>query len=252
MLFVQPGRQTARSRLLCYVLVLIGVLSLSSCRSKDLDSERGEGDHDGVNAIQPKDPIFLDFRRNFKQLVSTSHELTLPVSIVGQPKGARWLPIIQQDCVFSAAAGKNVPQVTLTWNEVPQPATLQVAETNLPPTRLRFDLSLHFQGLEQNEYSSALSTDTLKRFVLPSNSTLVSNTDALLVTGPSLFPKLVSFHAQTITPPGSSQSVSRQTLVMSEFAQGLAYRLRRARFGGQQWNEDGQLSFSTPVCPQDF
>ena len=122
----------------------------------------------------------------------------MAVPVVGTPKQEQAVPepIIFSECVFSPEAHGYVPLVTITWNEpvgqvVETPAALAQQRQGEVHVR-RFDLGLHHDPFARNFYSSAFSTDKLKRFDLPPNSALVNNPEAVLLTGPGLFPKLVA------------------------------------------------------------
>lgn len=249
-------------RLISSCFILVCIASFLSCGRQNASLPRAEKDgiqlgQDVTNSLKPQDAIFVDFEHNWRKFVSASPELALTVVPIKEPaKRKTWQPIVQADCVFSPDAGGNVPQVTLTWNESPGPGpTPQIrSQQQAKPesSAVRFDLALHYQGFERNYYSTALSTEKLQRFNLPSNSALISNPDALLLTGPSLFPKLMDFRTEMVTEPNSNLQILRQTLVLRDLAHGLTYTLRMSTLGNKQWNENKEFAFSTPVCPQQF
>lgn len=252
-----------RFRLFLSCLIFLCISSALSCNRKDASLGRNKKDgislgQDVTNTLKPQDVIFVDFERNWKKFISSSPQFTLPVVAKEPSKRAPWQPIVQEDCVFSPDAGGNVPQVTLTWNDsaapnpVPTPQLQSQQQRKNETSAVRFDLALHYQGFERNYYTTVLSTDKLQRFNLPSNSALISNPDALLLTGPGLFPKLIDFHTEMVQQNGTNVEVPRQTLVVRDFAPGLAYTLREAILGNNQWTEDRKFAFSTPVCPREF
>src|SRR5262245_32476350 len=63
---------------------------------------------------QPKDKIFIDFAKNWRQVISESPELALPVISREKPPAQPWQPRMLTQCVFSDDAGGLVPQVTLS------------------------------------------------------------------------------------------------------------------------------------------
>lgn len=249
-------------RLVCSCLVLLCLSFLFSCGRQSVSLERaGKGeiglDQDVTNSTKPQDPIFVNFQKDWRKFINPSPELALPVvPIRDLTKRPVWQPILQADCVFSAAAGGNVPQITLRWNETaaqtPAPKIQSQKQERTQLAKVRFDLALHYKGFERNYYSTALATDELKRFELPSNSELITDSDALLVTGPGLFPMLVEFQTQLVKAQGTNEEIPRQTLVLRDLAPGLAYTLRQATLVDNHWNEDKEFAFSTPVCPKDF
>jgi hypothetical protein len=250
-----------RFRLVSSCLISLCISSLLSCGRQSASVERTKDqinlDQDVTNNTKPQDPIFVDFEKDWRKFINPSPEMALPVvPIRDQTKKTIWQPLAQAECVFSAAAGGNVPQVTLTWNETaaqtPGPQTRSQQQARTEPAKMRFDLALHYKGFERNYYSTALATDKLKRFTLPSNSELIANPDALLVTGPGLFPMLMDFQTEMVKAQGTTQEIPRQTLVLRDLAPGLAYTLRQATLSNNQWHEDKEFSFSTPVCPKDF
>jgi hypothetical protein len=241
--------------------ILLCTFFALSCSRQNATTLRTEGhrinlSQNVTNDSRPKDAIFVDFEKNWRKFISQSPEIALPVVAVRDKTS--WRPIVQEDCVFSPDAGGNVPQVSLTWTELAAPAPAPAPQTHpqqqqsVAPAAVRFDLALHYKGFERNYYSTALSTEKLQRFNLPSNSELIANSDQLLVSGPSLFPKLMDFHTEMVKARDTNREIPRQTLVVRDLAPGLAYTLRRATLGNKLWNADGEFSFSTPVCPQEF
>jgi hypothetical protein len=148
--------------------------------------------------------------------------------------------------------------VTITWNEsagrvVQTPAALTQQQQQQGEVRVRrFDLGIHHDPFVRNFYSSAFSTDKLKRFNLPSNSALVSNPEAVILTGPGLFPKLMDYKEIQLQDRERNLQFSRQTLVLRELSQGITNRLRVSNLVGKEWVTDKQIVFIPPVCPVSF
>ena len=250
---------------------LIGVCLLSIGACADQRGCPGRDARDSVDAdqfgppteIKPTDPIFIDFERNWRQLISSAPELALPVVRPPRPVEDTWDPLFVAECVFSPDAGRPMPQVTLTWND-PIRSGPDVIQAQRPPAeatapaqaaqteRLRLDLALHFDGFGRNYYSSALSTAAAQRFNLPSNSGLVQDTAAVMTTGAGLFPKLMSFRAEALQDRDSPQQFVRRTLVLRDLREALTYRIRLSNFVQDAWNEDRQYVFLTPICPNSF
>jgi hypothetical protein len=169
--------------------------------------------------------------------------------------------------VFSADAGRMAAQVTLVWNEAvggvivegprvgkkaAQPAAAAPAAAAAQSEQIRFDVAVDHNAFARNYYSSALATDKLKRFTLPSNSALLTDTQSVLLTGPGLFPKLMDFKSQALTDRDTNQQFLRQELVLKDLKQGLTYAIRMSRLAGSQWNGEQQFAFVAPVCPNKF
>jgi len=254
-------------------LVLICLFSNTACNRKSGGSRRaGEGvrlDQEVTNEPKPKDAIFIDFQNNWRKFISPSAELALPVIPTkkeGPPPSPALQPVITSQCVFSEDAGGYVPLVTIIWVETsapqPGPGIALAAQVQQPaqaqsqptpdPSKIRFDLALHFQGFEKNQFTSTLAADKEKRFNLPSNSAFVTNSDSVLLTGPTLFPKVIDFRAEMVRDRDNNRDVPRSTLVLRDLSQALAYTLRVSTLGQNQWNETKQVVFTTPNCPQDF
>ena len=251
--------------------LLIGVCLLSVGACADQRGCPGRGPQDSVDAeqfgppneIKPADPIFIDFERNWRQMISSAPELALPVVRPPRPVADTWDPLFVAECVNSPDAGRPMPQVTLTWNDPIRsgPDVIQAQRPPVEPTspeqaaqteRLRLDLALHFDGFGRNYYSSALSTAAAQRFNLPSNSGLVQDTAAVMTTGPGLFPKLMSFRAEALQDRDTPQQFVRRTLVLRDLKEALTYRIRLSNFVKDAWNEDRQYVFLTPICPNSF
>jgi hypothetical protein len=228
-------------------------------------SRGGSGNRDrielGKNVTvsgKPLDPVFKNFPQSWRQFISTNPDLAVPVTgVATRQEPTSQQPIIISECVFSPDAQGYVPQVTLSWDE---PSGSSVAarkqQQNAPgqseqiPVR-RFDLGLHHDAFGRNFYSSAMSTDKLKRFYLPPNSALVNNQEAVLLTGAGLFPKLMDY--RTLTVRDSSSTTNRQflkqTVVLRELSEGITNTMRVSHLVGRAWKTDQQFVFLVPVCP---
>src|SRR5208283_3820940 len=115
-----------------------------------------------------------------------------------------------------------------------------------------FDLGLVHDAFAGNFFSSALSTENGKRFSLPSDSALIKNPEALLLTGPGLFPKLLDYRAEVLEDRNTNRQFVRQTVVLGELSQGLSYNMRVSRPADDRWNADRQFVFISPVCPNSL
>jgi len=210
-----------------------------------------------TNKLKPEDIIFRDFAKSWPQFVNKAPILALPVVTPATPPPL-WQPIVQAECIFSPDAGGEVPQVTLTWNEVSgsqvTTAAAVSAQVAAPsPAATRFDLTLVHDGFARSYYSTGLGSDKLKRFNLPANSSLAADTAAVLLTGPGLFPKLIDFRTETLRERDTNRPFVRRALVLRDFNPGLTYTIRRSTLVGEQnWDEDGRFAFLTPVCPNSF
>lgn len=198
---------------------------------------------------RPQDKVFDDFEKNWRQFISPSAELALPVAAAKRPLEP-WEPDVVTECVSSADAGGLVPQATLTWT---QPATDTPKAQPGKPSRaqgLRVDLSLHHDGFRRGYFSSILASDTQQRFMLPSTSALTNDQEAVLLTGPGLFPKLMDFRVEVIQDRDSSRRIERHTLVLRDLSQGLTYTIRLNRRAAESWIPVRQVVLLTPVCPR--
>ena len=234
------------------------LMAISACGQRGNSS----GDRESIDLNQtvtaeqkPQDPIFIDFEKNWRQFISTTPELAIPVIPSEGPPDEAWDPIVVAECVFSPDAGGPVPQVTLTWNEPiagapDRPVGGQPPDSTSSTTRV--DLAVHYNGFARNYYSSVLSTAPLERFRLPSTSALIEDSEAIMLTGPALFPKLMRFSAETIQDRDTARQLRRLTLVLRDLSQGLTYKIRLSRMADGAWHEERQDVFLTPVCPQSF
>jgi len=252
-----------RTTLLC--LLLVCVVSSASCSRKSRAQRENEEaiklDQNVTSLTKPKDVIFIDFEKNWRKFIAVSPEFTLPVISLKEPKQKEaWQPLILAECTFSADAGGYVPQVTLVWNEpvpqvtpeIPGARKGQQRPEQQDTSKVRFDLAVHYQGFEKNQYSTALSTEKQNRFNLPSNSELVSHPEAILLTGPSLFPKLMDFRSENLRERDTNREVVKKTLVLRDLSPGLTYTIRVCVRGENQWSEEKQFVFLTPVCFKEF
>ena len=269
----------------------ISVFLLSACVLVTFACGRGERrdrDKDVTQNVtsdrRPQEKIFVEFDKTWRQFISKAPELALPVlQAEERPEEPRWQPHVVSECVFSADAGRLMPQATLTWNEPvdggpdvpilkqqaieatrpggpptaqqppappPQaPGTPQTPEGRQPPQR-RFDLSVQHDGFERNYFSTALATEKLQRFKLPANSAFVNDEQAVQQIGPGLFPKLVDFNIQPIQDRDTARRLEQHTLVLRDLSPGRTYTIRLDRRGPNAWSAEGQFSFLTPLCPR--
>lgn len=244
--------------------ILICVAAIAGCGRLDATAQRHNGDVDldqGVtNSFKPEDIIFKDFAGSWRQFISSSPEIALPV-VVRQPARPPvpvqpWLPVELGECVFSPGAGGQVPQVTLNWNDPvsggSDTADSAQEQSKSDAAKIRFDLTLHHDGFSRNYFTTALASDKLKRFNLPQNSGLVKDTDAVLLTGPGLFPVLTDFRTEALQERDSPRRFLRRTLILRDLSPGLSYAIRRSTIAQSSWDEQGQFLFLTPVCPNSF
>jgi hypothetical protein len=223
------------------LLLSVCLMAALACgRTQSKDGERINLAQNVTSDRRPQDKIFTDFENTWRQFISSSADLALPVQRPPDTAKQRWEPKVTTACVSSADAGGLVPQATFTWNEVlgPEVNGASQEQPQVETSRLRFDLSVHHDGFARNFYSSALATDKLQRFKLPPNSALINNQEAVLLTGPGMFPKLLDFNIQRI-----------QDLVLRDLNGGLTYTIRLDRRAGSEWTEEGQFVFLTPICP---
>jgi hypothetical protein len=246
----------------------LGIVWVSGC-SKKPAAPRGESGEIELNqnvtvSGRPLDPVFKDFDNNWRQFVSDNPRLTLAVLGTDQRRPPAVEPIIVPECIFSESIKGFVPRVTVTWNEAAGQSaaaarfanvksvqqTSQEGQTEIPA--MRFDLGLHHDPFTRNFFSSALSTDVSKRFSLPSNSALLTNPEAVRLTGPGLFPKLLSVRTQVLQDAATNLQINRTTVAMQELNQGLSYQMRVSRLANNQWAADQLFVFMSPVCQTSF
>lgn len=233
------------------LFVILAVAFMSGCRG---GSVRGNEREREQVLSKAQSPEFKDFKNNWRQFISKSPEFTLPVTgIVTPPAGE---PIISSECVFAAEAHGYVPQVTISWTDpaavVGGTAEMQARQQPAQAPVRRFDLGQHYKSFDRNLYSSALSTDKLKRFNLPSNSALVDNPQAVVEAGPGLFPVLADYRAEEIKDQKSDRRFYKETVVLSELSEGISNTLRVNSLSGREWKADREIQFMVPVCPVHF
>jgi hypothetical protein len=236
----------------------------SACRSKP-PARTGEQNEINLNqnitvSGRAQDVVFKDFDQNWRKFVSQSPRLAAPVIGTGQRREAAPEPVITPECIFSESAKGFVPRITISWNEAPaqvvnEPAARtkdsQPAAQEQAPA-MRIDLGLHHDPFARNYFSSALSTEVSNRFSLPSNSALLSDPEAVRLTGPGLFPQLMEFRTQLLHDATTNRQFAKNTVVLQELSPGLSYSMRVSRPSGDQWTADQQFVFVSPVCPTSF
>jgi len=248
-------------RFSCLIWLFAQIALISACNRQAGQSGGVEGDRINLSqnvttAGRPVDVAFKDFEKNWRRFISTSPEVAAPVvgTIKREPSVPE--PVIFSECVFSPDAKGYVPQVTISWNEPAAPvAEIRGKAPQAAPgeaARMRFDLGVHYNAFSRNYYSAILSTNKLQRFSLPSNSALVSNPEAVVLTGPGLFPKLMEFTTQTVQDSKANRRLEKQTMVLRDLNQGISYSMRVSRPAGNQWTADRQMVFMSPVCPTSF
>ncbi len=229
---------------------------VSGCRGRGGhgDRDRIELDQNVTVSSKPLDPIFKDFPNTWRQFISRSPELGVSVLGTVKREPTAPAPLIFSECVFSGDANGYVPQVTISWNELPEQiiekSAMAQREAQVPVRR--FDLGLHHDPFARNFYSSALSTDKLKRFGLPPNSALVNNPEAVLLTGPGLFPKLVDYRFAVLQDSATNRQFVKQTVILRELSEGITNKMRVSHLVGTEWNTDQEIIFMPPVCPVRF
>jgi hypothetical protein len=256
---------------ICAVLIsVICIISITACNRGDKLTQGNKDEidlgQDVTSNKKPEDPIFVDFEKNWRNFISQSPEFALAViPIKDKTQKEAWQPLILAECVYSPDAAAQVPQVTLTWNEPVAPATpipiprrveqkgeQQPEQKIQEPAKTRFDLTVHYEGFERNQYSTTLSTDKNKRFNLPSNSDLINQPEAVVLSGPSLFPKLMDFRTENLRERDTNREFVKKTLVLRDLSPGLTYTIRVAVLGNNQWIEEKEVVFLTPVCFKGF
>jgi hypothetical protein len=245
-------------------IVLIAFMSGCRDRSGRENSNRIELGQNVTVSSKALDPVFSDFPRSWRQFISKKPELAIPVTGAAPSQDARSpQPIIIPQCVYSPEARGYVPQVSVSWDESLAPPVeppsiaarkRQWKEPNHQPEPSvhRFDLGLFHDSFERNLFSSALSTDKLQRFNLPQNSGLVNDQEAVLLTGPGLFPELVDYRASTVRDNSTNREFLKQTVVLRELSQGITNQMRVSHLVGREWNIEQKCVFLVPVCPNRF
>ncbi len=233
---------------LLFSACLVAAFACSRAQRRDRDSI--DLTQDVTTDRKPQDKSFADFEKNWRRFISASPELAMPVvTLEKTPGGALWEPAVVSECVSSPGAGGLVPQVTLTWSGPPS-GSAGAADPSRDVPALRFDLAVHHDGFGRNYYSSALASDRHERFELPSNSALIENPEAVLLTGPGLFPRLAGFEAQAVQDRDTGRRLERYTLTLQDLSAGLSYAIREDRRSDDEWTAGGSFVFLTPVCPR--
>jgi hypothetical protein len=151
-----------RSKLSLSLFCIVALLACDRRGGRPTD-ERVKLDQDVTVDGKPRDVIFVDFEKNWRQFVSPSVELAKPVlpRPTPGPKEEAWAPVVTAECVFSPDARGRVPQVTVVWNEPvygrKPPATAKQERAGdqggaTDVTGVRFDLALHHDGFGRNFY----------------------------------------------------------------------------------------------------
>ena len=231
-------------RFILLLATFVCAISTTGCRGP---GEKKRTDRDGIDLSQTvtrnpraENGIFKNFKDNWRQFINTSPELALPVTV--PPNEPVWQPQVASECLFSADAGAVVSQVTVSWNESDDPEAQPI----------RLDLALHHNGFGRNYYSTALPSGLPRRFNLPPNSSLIRDPEAVLLTGPGLFPLLMDFKTVKIEDPATHRRFRNRTIVLRDLAPGLTYTIRVCRLGKDEWGEEKRSVFVTPVCPNSF
>lgn len=249
-------------RLFFLLSLSVSLTSITGCNRTEANNRRNERDEIDLNQNvtvrgKPQDAVFKDFEKNWRKFISNAPQLAVAVVGTAQPPPVE--PLITSECVFSSEAKGYVPQITISWNEPPSPITemrarlrQQTQQAQSEGASMRLDLGVNYDAFARNYYSSILSTDKLQRFSLPSNSALVNNPNTVILTGPGLFPKLMDFRTQPLQDPATNRRFEKQTVVLREVSEGIAYTMRVSQLSGNNWNADRQLVFTAPVCPNSF
>ena len=73
-----------------------------------------------------------------------------------------------------------------------------------------------------------------------------------MLTGPSLFPKLMDYRTETFQDRETRREIKKRTLVLRDLSPGLSYTIRLSAPGDSRWDEQKKFVFLTPVCPKEF
>jgi hypothetical protein len=243
------------------LLIAVGLLTFLACgraptrQQTTIPEQTTTPERADQEQRQRNQATIADFAKNWRQqFISQSPDLALPVRRPERPVKEAWQPQVISQCVM--VPGAVVPEVTVIWSEPIQTAPpLGVAaqtQRALPVPRVRFDLSLHYDGLRRNYFSAAMPGNRNEPFRLPSTSALVNDQPAVLVTGPGLFPKLYNYAVVPVQDPATRSTIAQHTLVLRELSHGLTYNLALDRPAANGWNEQGRVAFPTPLCPNGF
>jgi hypothetical protein len=74
----------------------------------------------------------------------------------------------------------------------------------------------------------------------------------VLLTGPGLFPKLMDFKSQTVQDRDTNRQITNYSLVLRDLNHGVTYTIRASQLVGNEWTNERQFAFVTPVCPKSF
>src|SRR4051794_6029932 len=194
------------------LLIAVGLLSSSfsfACgrapaRQQTTTSDRPGQERPEQERRDRNQAAIADFAKNWRQqFISQSPDLALPVHRPDRPVKEAWQPQVISQCVM--VPGAVVPEVTVIWSEamqtVPPIGVATEAQRAAAIPRVRFDLSLHYDGLRRNYFSAAMPVNRNEPFRLPSTSALVNDQPAVLVTGPGLFPKLYNYAVEPVQDP---------------------------------------------------
>jgi len=234
-----------------HLLLFFSFAGLSfNCNHRGVSPNRGDVDldQDVTSKHFPQDSTFLHFAQNWKKFINPSLELHKPVL---ERQVATWTPAVIADCRYSTTAGHNIPVVELSWNEEfpPNGATTEMVTGPAATRNLRFDISLNYKGFERNYYTTVFPIARNQRFSIPEISTLVRDTSAVLMTGPSLLPKVVDF--QQIRVRVNEKEMLKKILHLTDLGPGAAYRIRSCTLNGEAWMPSAEFIFNTPICPVD-
>ena len=245
-----------RTQTILKCIVLLAVFATMGCNNKNNRDNRDKVDKDKdrddkVNVDQkitqrffPTDSIFIDFQRTWPKFISKSVDLIKPVVARQQQD---WRPVIISDCVMSNSAGKVVPEIEISWSE-------PVVQEKI----VRFDIALQSQAFERNYYTTAYPVEVQQRFVIPGISAYVTDTAAMMLTGPALLPKVTQYSQIAIADQqqpsieGGRTQMLRKTLKIQELGFGLSYKIRMCSFNREVWLPTQEIIFTTPICPVDY
>ena len=174
-----------------------------------------------------------DFQNRWR-LDFVSHDPRLDVGVVTPVTPNTLDPILTSTCSAIGAA----PTIQLTWNEPADPIAV-------PDYRL--DLTITYQGFERNYYSSAYPVAAGVRFLLPDNSSFMTDEPSILAIGPAIFPIISGYAIERVAP-----ALSRVTLTLDEIGEARDFTLRFSVRQGAAWSETKRTVFLTPVCPTSF
>jgi hypothetical protein len=231
-----------------FIVLLLGI-TLFSCRHNGkIQVGNVDLDQEVTTNRFPMDSVFLHFEKNWKKFINSSLELQKPVL---QEAVSGWAPIVISNCIYSPELGHNIPVVELSWNESPaQRVPTEEKQLNQEVTQarnVRFDISLHYKGFERNYYTTAFPATKEERFNIPMASAFIKDTAAVMLTGPTMLPKIAEFKQVMVRV--NETDMLKKTLKLTELGPGTSYRIRICRYNGQSWAPSSEFIFSTPICP---